>query len=333
MKRPSACIILFILFLAACMSAPAGNGVSTPNAITAIAGTVIPEPDGTEPPLSTPEPPTRIPTLPGGYSPTELKYRVLEEFPEFFFCDPDFYPVAHSDEMVLARERFPQLQANPEEFQAILEHTGLSGLTDFTDEQKLLVYQEHKKLDAIPFDPAGESYQFQVRTGQEGLQGSLITGTIDAGGSIEILDQEASLITCPICLAAGTLIDTPRGPVQVEKLRVGDPVWTLDEAGRRVPAFIASTGRTGTPATHRMYHVVLSDGRELQASPGHPTADGLRLGDLQPGDILDDARVVRVEWIRYEEAYTYDILPSGTTGFYWSNRILIGSTLAELKEE
>jgi hypothetical protein len=46
-----------------------------------------------------------------------------------------------------------------------------------------------------------------------------------------------------IRLAAGTLMDTPRGPVAVEKLQVGDPVWTANEAGERVPAVILKTRR------------------------------------------------------------------------------------------
>jgi hypothetical protein len=31
---------------------------------------------------------------------------VLDQFPDFFFCYPDFYPIAREDEMVLAQQRF-----------------------------------------------------------------------------------------------------------------------------------------------------------------------------------------------------------------------------------
>ena len=122
------------------------------------------------------------------------------------------------DETVLAQGRFAELQANQEEFQAILNHNGLSGTTTFTDEQKLLIYREHKKLNAIYFELAGDKYQFQIQTGTEGQQGSLITGTIDGNGSIEIQKQEPGFPSCPICLAAGTLIDTPRGRCRCGKL-------------------------------------------------------------------------------------------------------------------
>jgi hypothetical protein len=78
-----------------------------------------------------------------------------------------------------------------------------------------------------------------------------------------------------------------------------------------------------------MIHVALSDGRELWASPGHPTAEGQALGDLEIGDSLDGARVTRLERLTYEGFATYDLLPSGETGFYWADGILLGSTLSK----
>ena len=259
---------------------------------------------------------------------TELKYRVLEKFPDFFFCDPDFYPIARADEADLAKQAFPDIQANQEEFQAILNHIGLSGQSEFTDEQKLQIYQEHKKLNAIDFQLAADKYEFQIRTGSEGQSGSAVTGTIDSSGTIEVSKTEPAIVTCPICLAAGTLIDTPRGPVRVEDLRVGDSVWTENEAGQRVAGSIELTGHVRVPSTHQMVHVTLSDGRQLWASPGHPTSDGRRMGGLQTGDLLNGARITQLSRVPYGQTYTYDILPSGDTGFYWANGILMGSTLS-----
>jgi hypothetical protein len=258
---------------------------------------------------------------------TELKYKVLEKFPDFFFCDPDFYPIARSDEGVLAQQAFPDLQANQEEFQAILAHNNLSGSTTFTGEQKLLIYKEHKRLNAVHFELTGDKYQFQIQTGTESQQGSVVTGTIDSNGNIDVLKKEQGFLTCPICLAAGTLIDTPRGAVRVENLRVGDSVWTMNEAGQRVPATILKTGSVQVPPTHQMIHVTLNDGRELWASPGHPTSDGRTLGALRLGDTLDGAQIIQWERLPYAGTATFDILPSGDTGFYWANGILMGSTL------
>jgi hypothetical protein len=258
---------------------------------------------------------------------TELKYRVLEKYPDFFFCDPDFYPIARSDEGALAQQIFPELQANQEEFQAILAHSGLNGATTFTDEQKLLIYQQHKRLNAIHFELTGNVYQFQIQIGTESQQGSLVTGTIDSTGNIDVLKKEPGFLSCPICLAAGTLIDTPRGAIRVEDLQVGDSVWTKNEAGQRVPGTILKTGSVPVPATHQMIHITLKDGRELWASPGHPTSDGRGLGSLKIGDLLDGAQIISLERVPYGGPATFDILPSGATGFYWANGILMGSTL------
>ena len=330
MKKITVFTIVLGIFLAACVPIP-DSGIYTPIEITAEVSTVIAEtagPPPTEGPSPTPVPPTPIPTLLSStLSPTELKYRVLDQFPDFFFCDPDYYPVAHEDEMALARGRFPELQANQEEFQVILSRNGLSGVTTFTDEQKLLIYREHKKLNAIYFELVGDKFQFQIQTGSEGQQGSFIIGTIDGKGSIEVQQQDPGFPACPICLAAGTLIDTPQGPVAVDDLNIGDSIWTMNASGGRVSATILKTSHVPVPESHQVVYIMLSDGRELWASPGHPTADRRRLGDLEPGDLMDGARVTFIERIPYDGSATYDILPSGSTGFYWANGILLGSTL------
>jgi hypothetical protein len=320
---------LFALALAAC--GPGVPGELTPVVSTAVsAGTVLPEtfaavtlgPAPTEPPA------TPIPSLPSALSPTELKYRLLEEYPDFFYCDPDFYPVARADEGELARERFPELQANPEEFQAILAHNGLGGQSTFTDEQKLLVYREHKKLAAIQFELAGDAYRFQLRTADTNtLEGFFVTGTIAGQGRIEVQESTPGFVDCPICLAAGTRIDTPRGPVAVEDLLAGDVVWTLNRAGERVSAAVLKVAQAPVPVEHRMAHLILDDGREVLVSPGHPTADGRRVGDLGTGDLLDGARLVSLEVVPYDHSATYDLLPSGDTGLYWADGILLDSSL------
>jgi Hint domain-containing protein len=331
MKKLAAFTLFLAVALTACAPGIPAGGESTPFEITAEMSTVVAStvgPPGTEGPFPTPEPPTAIPTLPSSsLTPTQLKYRVLDEFPDFFFCDPDFYPIAREDEMVLALQRFPEVQSNPEEFQAILEQNGLAGVTSFTDEQKLLVYREHKKLNAVYFELVGDKFQFQIQTGLEGQQGLLIKGTVDGNGSIDIQQRDDSFPSCPICLAAGTLIDTPRGAVSVESLQVGDQVWTMNEAGERVSAVLLKTGHVRVPDTHQVVHVLLDDGRELWASPGHPTADGRSLAALKVGDVLDGARVTLVERMPYRGPATYDVLPAGSTGFYWAEGILMGSTL------
>lgn len=133
--------------------------------------------------------------------------------------------------------------------------------------------------------------------------------------------------TCPICLAKHTLIDTPQGAIPVEELRKGMPVWTITKSGERVSAVIIETAKPTVPRTHQVVHITLEDGRDVFASPGHPTTDGQTIGNLSVGDFLNGSRVVKAELVPYQKGNTYDILPSGETGFYWADDILLGSTL------
>ncbi|MCX9010655.1 MAG: PEGA domain-containing protein [Candidatus Methanoperedens sp.] len=264
-------------------------------------------------------------------SPSELKYRLLENFSNFFYCDPDLYPIEiPGAEEKRALEQFPDIQKNPEEFQTILRHTDLESITDFSTEQKLLIYREHKKLNSVSLDPSGEAYKFRLSISESGTPWSgffNIEGIIDNNGTITILRKEERTGGCPICLAGNTRIDTPAGSVAVKDLQKGMEVWTADSSGTRIPAIVLKNVSVPVPPGYRIVHLVLDDGRELSASPGHPAADGRKLGTLSPGDALDGAIIVTAERIPYEGTATYDILPSGDTGFYRANGILIRSTL------
>ena len=306
-----------------------GGGVATASVITVVpASTSIS--GATLPPMATPEPATPLPTLASAsLTPTQLKYRILDQYTDFFFCDPDYYPVARADEGVLALERFPELQNNQEEFQAILAHLNLTGLSAFSDEQKLLIYREHKRLAALHFELLDGKYQFQFMTGGEGQSGFNITGMIDGSGRITVQQKTPGFATCPICLAAHTRIDTPDGPVFVEDIRAGDQVWTVGEAGERVAEPVLKVRSVPVSAGHILLHVVLDDGRELWASPGHPTASGEPLASLQAGEMLDGARIRSIEQVSYDGPATYDLLPAGPSGLYWADGILMGSTMGK----
>jgi len=132
---------------------------------------------------------------------------------------------------------------------------------------------------------------------------------------------------CPICLASNTLIDTPSGKIPVQDLQVGMSVWTQDKTGQRISSVITKTSKVKVPLAHQMVHLILDDGKELFVSPGHPIIDRRTVGDLAPGDLYDGVSVQSTERVPYSESATYDILPSGDTGFYWANSILMGSTL------
>lgn len=75
--------------------------------------------------------------------------------------------------------------------------------------------------------------------------------------------------------------------------------------------------------------VELADGREIDISAGHPTADGHSFGDLKAGSSLGGIDVVKVQRVPYDYPYTYDILPDSDTGTYFAAGALIGSTMAK----
>jgi hypothetical protein len=102
-------------------------------------------------------------------------------------------------------------------------------------------------------------------------------------------------------------------------------VWTID-AGHRVAAPISAVGHTPAPFGHRVIRVVLADGRAVVASLGHPTGDGRRIGDLKSGDLLDGSRVMTMDVLPYA-GDTWDLLPGSSTGEYWADGVLLGSTL------
>ncbi len=266
-------------------------------------------------------------TPPVTYTEPELKYQLFARY-DPFWCDPDFYPIARPDyEQEQAGLQFPTIRANADEFAAILKALNLPDKETYTAEEKLLIYRQHKKLTlAVQFAPLNNEYHFVIRVGEG--QGTRYEGTITKSGKITVTVQEPSINTCPICLTRGTLIDTPDGPVPVEDLVAGMLVWTQDAAGQRVAGVVSATGSTTVPPSFTVVKVTLSDGRSVTASPGHPTADGRTLGSLRPGDRLDGTTVSSIETVSYEGGRTFDLLPSGDTGRYWANGILLGSTLA-----
>jgi Hint domain len=260
----------------------------------------------------------------------ELRLALIDRFGPRWYCDPDEYPVAHGDEQSNAIAKFAAVQAEGDTFRAVLAKLGLTGITTFTDAQKLAIYQLWKPAVSIPLNPAGDRYHFEyvAQPAAGGQMGTETTGTIADDGTITIESQvPAGAPNCPICLARGTLIDTPTGPVAVEALRPGDPVWTLDAAGRRVSAVVIALGSTAAPEGHHVIRMRLADGRSVTASPGHPLADGRQLGEIRVGDVVDGSAVVSVESIAYTGGETFDLVTSGDNGVYFAGGIPMGSTL------
>ncbi len=266
-------------------------------------------------------------TPPVLYLVPELKYHLISEFGGVFYCDPDMYPVANpGQELVNALEHFPEIRADQAEFSAILEHLGLPDKAEYTNDEILQIYREHKKLlFGVQLTAADDNYEFVIRVGEN--QGERIEGAITPSGKVKIQKRESSFNTCPICLSEGTMIDTPNGQVAVEQIREGMDIWTIDCHGNRVVAKVIETAMTPVSMDFEMVKITLNDGRTVTASPGHPTVEGKALSSYCVGEILDGSIVTAVEKVLYKGRVTYDILPSGTTHGYWANEVLLKSTL------
>jgi len=304
MRRPLLLAGLVLLLVAACR----GGTSSSP----------------TPGPLPTPTPGPAL-TL------AELKLSIIDRFGPLWYCDRDFYPVARGEEIDHALERWSEVVADADAFRAIVDAQGLDPVGPFTNTQKLSVYQAWKVLQAIALDPvAGDTWRFDylAQPAAGAAEGTRTRGAISATGAITVQEQApAPQPMCPICLARGTLIETPSGGVAVEVVQIGDTVWTLDADGRRIAGTVLALGSTPAPVNHQVVHLTLADGRSVTASPGHPLADGRQLGQLRAGDVVDGSVVVSADFVRYDGARTFDLVVSGPTGTYLVDGIPLGSTL------
>ena len=261
----------------------------------------------------------------------QLKFAVIDAVGTPVYCDPDFYPVARADgETTNAIAKYPEIRADSELYSTIVAHEHLpSG--ELTDGQKVVLYRAWKLLRALNLTQSGSDYSFSYRVLSSGGSASylMVTGTVRVDGVVTVSSRTPTgAPPCPICLAATTLIATPNGDVRVTEIRPGMLVWTAASDGSRITAPVLEVGSMAAPAGHQMVHLVLADGRELLASPGHQAGDGRPLGSLASGDALDGSTITQWELVPYAGDRTYDLLPAGSTGTYWANGILLSSTLS-----
>ena len=331
------------LILVGCAGATAPSAEPTPTVTTAT--TPVPTSAATPTtsvapsvslvPTASPSPsasPSALATTGTALSPAAVRYLLIDQLGPLHFCDPDEYPVAHGDEQQRAAAQFAQIQADGPTFTAITTRAGMAGKTTFSDADKLQIYREWKVLNGVDVEPLGsDQYSFDVTTEGDAASGQAThyQGTVDARtAQVNIAAQEEVFGTsCPICLARGTLIDTPAGLVAVDRLEVGDAIWTADAAGNRIESVVARVGSVSVPSSHQVVHLVLDDGRTVDVSPGHLLTDGRRVGELARGELYDGATVVSADRLDYTGGRTYDVLPAGETGFYWANGVLLASTL------
>jgi hypothetical protein len=303
---------LAVLLVIGALMAGCGGAASTPGP------TILPGPSAG---------PSGGPQLDAG----QLRLLLMDRLGERWYCDPDEYPIAHGTELERALERWDEMVAEGVLFKAVAAKLGIDTGAAVTDAQKQAIYHVWKNAISIPMDPVGDGlYRFDylaVPVGGNDM-GLRTAGLIDAAGTMTIEAQAlAGEPPCPICLARGTRIDTPTGSVPVEALRLGDQIWTMDAAGRRVAGTVIALGSTEAPAGHVVIRVTLADGRSVIASPGHPLADGRQLGALALGDVVDGSLIVGLETLPYGGGETFDLVASGATGGYYADGVPLGTTL------
>ena len=246
------------------------------------------------------------------------------------YCDPDQFPVARGTPLEAAEARFPMIQADSGTFDAILKQQHLSPSQHFTDDQIIAINDLYKQMQAIRLTATDGGYGFDVivpRAGSD-VGNQRLIGTVSRSGTVTIVRREPGQnINCPICLVSGVRIATPFGDIRVQDVRVGMRVWTTDREGHRIAGVVLATGHMQAPLGHEVVRLELADGRSVLASPGHPTADGRTVGDLAIGDRFDGTIVTGVALLPYA-GITYDLLPSGPTGTYYADGVLLGSTLS-----
>ena len=266
-----------------------------------------------------------VPGLPGvPRSPAELKFAVIAEVGGPLVCtgwglpNPAFSPYSE----------YPRIVSNLPTYLAILRHTKLPP-GPLTNDQIITVYRAWLNLEAVQLNWRGAYYDFREFPGP-GPSSALVNdtvGKVDLFGRVYDVHEGPEMSACPICLPGAARVATPDGPVPVAQIKEGMRVWSVDGQGRRLAAVVIQTVVRNDAPGSRLVRIVLVDGRELTASPPHRLADGRALGSLRPGDQIDGARVLRVDAVSDSGGRTYDLLPSGETGEYWADGILLQSTL------
>ena len=281
----------------------------------------------TGPPITTAAPPTTPVASQATPTVWQLRFRLLDHYRDFAYCDPDLYPIARDDQQAAADDWWARADHGSSEVAAILAER--SYREPLTPAQRLVAYGDHKKSTVIVMRPISVGYEYELSIGKPGSEpDQTVVGVISSAGRINERSRRPRPGGCPICLEAGTRIATPAGEVLVANVQAGDVVWTTDAAGRRISAAVVRLERRPTPGPHLMLRLSLNDGRVLIAAGAHPAAGGRYLGHLRPGWRYDGATVSSVEWISSTAPSTFDLLPAGPTGAYWANGVLVGSTLA-----
>src|SRR5438552_5415090 len=171
----------------------------------------------------------------------DLKFKVADAEGPVRVCGP---PVVRAGgDQAEADAGFPLVDAAT--YAAILRHEHLTA-NPTSPSFRLAVYRAYKAIQTITLNSDGGSYRFEIPTTKQ----TIVSGTIDHSGTITGVSSRPLVGGCPICLTAGTTISTPDGPIPVNQLRVGMPIWTLGPDGGRQLARVRAIGQRPMPLGH-----------------------------------------------------------------------------------
>lgn len=131
------------------------------------------------------------------------------------------------------------------------------------------------------------------------------------------------------CLPAETMISTPRGDQAISSLTLGEEIYTKTIAGNIEIQPIIQLNRVPASTDHKLLHIRLADGREIDLTPEHPAENGVSLDTWEIGDELAGSTVISKEYRDFSGTETWDLLPAGETGVYQANKVWMGSTLKQ----
>jgi hypothetical protein len=118
-----------------------------------------------------------------------LKDSVLDSRADRALC-PAMPPERREQEIEAGLQAFGEISKDPQLMRAIIGHIGLTGRNSFGDDEKLLIYCEYKKLEAIHLEPWGDKYRVT-----EIAEGAPVSEAENASEGWTTVDREGHVLS------------------------------------------------------------------------------------------------------------------------------------------